>query len=61
MLYDFKMYLEDDGSGEVEPGSTLIGHHSPLFSKEWEDEGNKTMTVVCNYFPVYLFHFSESP
>lgn len=46
MLYDFKMYLEDDGSGEVEPGSNLIGHHAPLYSKDWEDEGNKTMTTV---------------
>ncbi|XP_035704041.1 probable chitinase 2 isoform X3 [Folsomia candida] len=45
MLYDFKMYLEDDGSGEVEPGSNLIGHHAPLYSKDWEDEGNKTMTT----------------
>ncbi len=40
------MFLYDDGSGEVEPGSNLIGHHSPLFSKHWEDLGNQTMTTV---------------
>lgn len=43
MLYDFKMY---DDTDEAEPGSKLIGHHAPLFSKDWEDEGNKTMTTV---------------
>jgi hypothetical protein len=58
MLYDFKMYLGDDvvpiDDPEWVPGMKLIGHHSPLFSKVWEDEGNQTMTTV-NLHEILLF------
>jgi len=29
-----------------EPGGTLIGHHSPLFSKPSENLGNQSLTNV---------------